>query len=52
MKYFHKSIHMLVFNNYFYQNKKSKFYFGDRITILNGFFYQIGGSMLGIVTNH
>jgi hypothetical protein len=28
---------MLVFNKYFYKNKKSKLYFGDRITVLNDF---------------
>jgi hypothetical protein len=35
---------MLVFNKYFYKNKKSKLYFGDRITVLNDFIYQTGGS--------
>jgi hypothetical protein len=35
---------MLVFNNYFYKNKKSKLYFGDGVTVLNDFFYQTGGS--------
>jgi hypothetical protein len=36
---------MLVFNNYIYKNKKSKLYFGDRVTVLNDFFYQTGGSI-------
>jgi hypothetical protein len=35
---------MLVFNNYFYKNKKSKLYFGDSVAVLNDFFYQTGGS--------
>jgi hypothetical protein len=35
---------MLVFNKYFYKNKKSKLYFGDRVTVLNDFIYQTGGS--------
>jgi hypothetical protein len=35
---------MLVFNKYFYKNKKSKLYFGDRVAVLNDFIYQIGGS--------
>jgi hypothetical protein len=35
---------MLVFNNYFYQNKKSKLYFRDRVAVLNDFFYKTGGS--------
>jgi hypothetical protein len=30
---------MLVFNNYFYKNKKSKLYFGGRVSVLNGFIY-------------
>jgi hypothetical protein len=36
---------MLVFNKYFYKNKKSKLYFGDRVVVLNDFIYQTGGSM-------
>jgi hypothetical protein len=36
---------MLVFNKYFYKNKKSKLYFGDRIAVLNDFIYQTGGSI-------
>jgi hypothetical protein len=36
---------MLVFNKYFYKNKKSKLYFGDRVAVLNDFIYQTGGSM-------
>jgi hypothetical protein len=35
---------MLVFKKYFYKNKKSKLYFGDRIAVLNNFIYQIRGS--------
>jgi hypothetical protein len=35
---------MLVFNKYFYKKKKSKLYFGDRVTVLNDFIYQTGGS--------
>jgi hypothetical protein len=34
---------MLVFNNYFYKNKKSKLYFGDRVTVLNDFFTKPEG---------
>jgi hypothetical protein len=37
---------MLVFNKYFYKNKKSKLYFGDRVAVLNDFIYQTGGSTL------
>jgi hypothetical protein len=36
---------MLVFNKYFYKNKKSKLYFGDRAAVLNDFIYQTGGSI-------
>jgi hypothetical protein len=35
---------MLVLNKYFYKNKKSKLYFGDRVAVLNDFIYQTGGS--------
>jgi hypothetical protein len=35
---------MLVFNNYFYKNKKAKLYFGERVDDLNDFFYQTRGS--------
>jgi hypothetical protein len=42
-KYFHKNIHMLVIDKYFYKNKKSKLYFGDRV-VLNDSFYAYGGS--------
>jgi hypothetical protein len=34
---------MLVFNKYFYKNKKSKLYFGDRVAVLNDFICQTGG---------
>jgi hypothetical protein len=37
---------MLVFNKYFYKNKKSKLYVGDRVAVLNDFIYQTGGSTL------
>jgi hypothetical protein len=36
---------MLIFNKYFYKNKKSKLYFGDRVAVLNDFIYQTGGSI-------
>jgi hypothetical protein len=36
---------MLVFNNYFCKNRKSKLQFGDRVAVLNVFLYQTGGSM-------
>jgi hypothetical protein len=32
-KYFHKNIHILVFNKYFYKNNKSKLYFEDRVVV-------------------
>jgi hypothetical protein len=35
---------MLVFNKYFYKNKKSKLYIGDSVAVLNDFIYQTGGS--------
>jgi hypothetical protein len=44
-KYFHKSIDMLVFNIYFYKNKKSKLHFGDRVAVLNDLIYAYGGSI-------
>jgi hypothetical protein len=44
-KYFHKSIYMLVFNTYFYKNKKSKLHFGDRVAVLNDLIYGYGGSI-------
>jgi hypothetical protein len=36
---------MLVFNKYFYKNKKSKLYFRDRVAVLKDFIYQTRGSM-------
>jgi hypothetical protein len=30
---------MLVFNKYFYKNKKLKLYFGDCVVVLNNFIY-------------
>jgi hypothetical protein len=35
---------MLIFNKYSYKNKKSKLHFGNRVTVLNDFIYQTGGS--------
>jgi hypothetical protein len=35
---------MLVFNTYFYKNKKSKLHFGDRVAVLNDLIYGYGGS--------
>jgi hypothetical protein len=40
---------MVVFNKYFYKNKKLKLYFGDRVAVLNDFIYETGGSKLEIV---
>jgi hypothetical protein len=42
---------MLIFNKYFYKNKKSKLYFGDRVTVLNDFIYQTGGSTTQTLTH-
>jgi hypothetical protein len=36
---------MLVFNTYFYKNKKSKLHFGDRVAVLNDLIYGYGGSI-------
>jgi hypothetical protein len=41
---------MLVFNNYFYKNKKSKLYFEDRIVVLNDSFTKPEG-VLGLSQN-
>jgi hypothetical protein len=35
---------MVVFNTYFYRNKKSKLHFGDRVAVLNDLIYGYGGS--------
>jgi hypothetical protein len=35
---------MLVFNKYFYNNKKLKLYFRDRVAVLNNFIYQTWGN--------
>jgi hypothetical protein len=35
---------MLVFNKYFYKNKKSKLCIGDRVAVLNDVFYEYEGS--------
>jgi hypothetical protein len=37
---------MLIFNNYFCKNRKSKLHFGDRVAMLNVFVYQTGESMI------
>jgi hypothetical protein len=39
-KYFHKSIHISIFNKYFYKYKKSMLYFDDSVTVLNDMFYE------------
>ena len=40
------SIHISLFNKYFfYRNKKSKLYFGDRVAVQNNFLYEYGGSI-------
>jgi hypothetical protein len=36
----------LVFNKYFYKNKKSKLYFGDRVVVQSDLFYGYGGSIV------
>ena len=46
-KYFHKSIYILLFNKYFYRNKKLNLCFGDRVTVQNDFPYEYGGSKTG-----
>jgi hypothetical protein len=38
---------MLVFNKYYYKNKKSKLYFGYRVAVLNNFIYQTRGRCIG-----
>jgi hypothetical protein len=47
-----KIIHMLVLNNYFYKNRTSKLYFGDRVTVLNDFIYQTRGSRPEALAQH
>jgi hypothetical protein len=42
---------MLVFNNYFCKNRKSKLHFGDRVAVLNVFLYQTGGSTVRLLWN-
>jgi hypothetical protein len=42
---------MLVFNNYFCKNRKSKLHFGDRVAVLNVFLYQTGGSISSYWSN-
>jgi hypothetical protein len=34
-KYFHKSIHTSLFDKYFYNKKRLKLHFGDRVVVLN-----------------
>jgi hypothetical protein len=41
---------MLVFNKYFYKNKKSKLCDGDRVAVLNDKFYVYRGSIVLIPT--
>jgi hypothetical protein len=36
---------MLVFNNYFCKNRKSKLHSGDRVAVINVFLYQTGASI-------
>jgi hypothetical protein len=43
---------MLVFNKYFYKNKKSKLYFGDRVAVLNDFIYRTGESNIFPITRY
>jgi hypothetical protein len=43
---------MLVFNNYFYKNRKLKLHFGDRVAVLNVFLYQTGGSIHSTCSNY
>jgi hypothetical protein len=33
---------MLAFNTHFYKNKKSEFYFEDRVVVLNDLFHGCG----------
>jgi len=42
---------MPFFDKYFYKNKKSKLDFGDRVVVLNDFFYEYGGSILYMCLN-
>jgi hypothetical protein len=37
---------MLVFNTYFYKNKKLKLHFGDRVDVINHLIYGYGGSII------
>jgi uncharacterized protein YutD len=43
---------MLVLNKYFYKNKKSKLYIGDRVAVLNDMIYEYGGSIHNFSTYH
>ncbi len=44
-KYFHKSIHISLFNKYFYKNKESKLCFEDCVAVLNNLLYEYGESI-------
>jgi len=44
-KYFDKNIFILLFDKYFYKNKKSKLDFEDRAIVQNDLFYWYRGSM-------
>jgi hypothetical protein len=41
---------MLVFNKYFYKNKKSKLYFGYCVVVLNFYGYGGGGMFISNIT--
>ena len=45
-KYFHKSIHISLFDKYFYRNKKSKLYFGDHDAVENDFLTSTEGVLI------
>jgi hypothetical protein len=37
--YFHKNVHIQLFNKYFYIKEKSKLCFEDLISVINDFFF-------------
>jgi len=41
---FIKNIHIVIFNKYFYKNKKLKLSFKDRVVVLNDFLYKYRNS--------
>jgi hypothetical protein len=45
-KKIHKNIHIPLFDKYFYKNKKSELYFGDRISVQNDFIFKYEGSII------